>query len=216
MTTTTREDIVEVNASFFYEKFKWHKDHETIDRTEQVLLRDLDYYKNECMLFLMTKDYGAGLALENSGRIISVFRGETEYRGVGKILLDMAIERGGCKLECNDVEMLRNIYGKNGFVPVSTSDLDKNDVYYSVLKEKENEVDHGTRLIFWVFDKRNKQLLEEKGGQVLINFAALKDFKDELEAEEFRDSVLENIDNPSEELKEYLLKIIDDYMFGKK
>lgn len=213
---TTKEDIVEVDALTFYEKFKWHKEHNTIKHTEQVLLRSLEHYTRECFLFLMTKDYSAGLAMEKSGRIISVFKGNTKYVGVGKVLLDLAIARGGCKLECNDVQMLRYIYGRNGFVPVSTSPLDENDIYYTILKANEDDENHGTRLIFWIFDKGLKEKYDSNNGEVHINFSQIKEFNTEDEAEEFRDSILQNICNPTEELKEYILKIIDDYIFSSK
>lgn len=168
------------------------------------------------VLFLMTKDYSAGLAMEKSGRIISAFKGNTKYIGVGKVLLDLAIERGGCKLECNDVQMLRYIYGRNGFVPVSTSPLDENDIYYSILKANEDDENHGTRLIFWIFDKGLKEKYDSNKGEVRINFSTIKEFNTEDEAEEFRDSILQNICNPTDELKEYILKIIDDYIFSSK
>lgn len=100
----TNSDIIFVDADTFYREFKERK--EFVKNMEQVLLRELNHYKNECSTFIMLKDYSAELALEKSGRIISVFNAG-KYRRVGKVLLDKAIELGGCKLECNDVEQLR-------------------------------------------------------------------------------------------------------------
>ena len=160
----------------------------------------------------MTDDKAAGFALEKDGRIISVFKGSSEYTGVGKMLLDIAIENHGCKLECNDVEQLRHIYGLSGFVPVSKAPLDENDIYYAILKEKEDENNKGTTLIFWVYNSKLRDNIKSKKSPK-INFMNVAHFKTEKEAEEFRDSLLIK-ENINDEIKEYLSKIVDLYIFG--
>lgn len=216
MCNATRDNIVEVNASFFYEKFKENKDKKTIEHTERVLLRELKFYEEECSCFLMTDDFAAGLALEKSGRIVSVFKGDSKYGGVGKVLLDEAIDRGGCKLECNDVEQLRHIYSVKGFVPVSKSPLDKGDIYYAELKEQENDVDHGTTLLFWVFNEKSKEEAKKHRNELMIHYANVKHFDSEQEAEEFRDLLLQKLRNNEDDeyLKEYLSQIIDYCLFS--
>ncbi len=201
----TRNDIVNVSAEMFFEEFKQRK--ELIENTEQVLLRELDYYKNECSHFLMIKDYSAGLALEKSGRIISVFNAGS-YKGAGRVLLDEAISLGGCKLECNDVEQLRFIYGRRGFVPVASAPLDSSDMYYTILKSKEDEKNHGTTLIFWIYSEEDRKLYLENESKYLIEFCNIKKFDTEEQAEAFRDQILEYINELSSELKQYLSTII--------
>lgn len=201
----TNSDIIFVDADIFYREFKERK--EFVKNTEQVLLRELNHYKNECSTFIMLKDYSAGLALEKSGRIISVFNAG-KYRRVGKVLLDKAIELGGCKLECNDVEQLRYIYGKSGFVPVSKAPLDANDIYYNILKSKENDKDHGTTLVFWIYSEKDHKLLLEDETKYIIDFCNILKFKTEEEAENFRDEILEHIHNLSPELNKYLSSIV--------
>lgn len=205
----TRDDIIEVDAKEFYEKFKFHKYSGSIKNTEQVLLRDLKHYENECSHFFMLKDYSAGVALENSGRIISIFNAG-RYRKAGAVLLDVAIEFGGNKLECNDVAQLRYIYGKRGFVPVAKSPLDSNDIYYEILKMKENDDEHGTTLLFWIYDENKYKLIKEDCKDYITLFCNIKKFETEEEAENFRDLILKDIMDGtlSLEFEEYISSII--------
>ena len=205
----TINDIIKVDADTFYTNFKRHKDEGNIINTEQVLLRELDYYKENCNLFFMTKDFSAGAALEKDGRIISVFNAGN-YRKVGSVLLDCAIKSGGNKLECNDVAQLRYIYGKRGFVPVAKAPLDTNDIYYEILKMKENEEDHGTTLLFWIYDENEYQKIKKNMQEYTILFCNIKKFDTEEEAEEFRDLILEEVKdgNLSDDFKQYVSNII--------
>lgn len=197
-------DIIEVNAETFYKHFKYAKDNGLIENTERVLLRPLKHYKTECKSFFMIKDYSAGVAIEYSGRIISVFSTQ-KFKGAGTLLIQKAIKDGGIKLECNDVDHLRSLYLRNGFLPVCKGDLDKNDIYWDILKKKG---DNNVVIVFWIYDAGDSVLGAIDRKKLTIKDVNIKCFDNEEEAENFRDKILDDWSNLSDETKAYLNSVI--------
>lgn len=68
----------------------------------------------------LAADGSSGFAIERSGNIVGVFRNKSAggQKGVTKIILPLAIENGGTKLDCYGEELVR-IYSKFGFYPVA-------------------------------------------------------------------------------------------------
>ncbi|MCH5157482.1 MAG: hypothetical protein J1G02_06385 [Clostridiales bacterium] len=198
-------DIVEVDALTFYTEFTSRR--HLLQNATRVIPRELEHYQKNCKHFLMLRDHSAGLAIEQSGRIISVFNAG-EYHHAGTVLLTKAINLGGNKLECFDVEQLRYIYMSNGFIPVSRylCDLsDKEDLYLDFLKKEGRK---NIYILFWIYRPMFNVYRKE---DIVFRDVHIKTFETEEEAEKFRDKILKecsSLDKLSQELRDYLNTII--------
>ncbi len=69
----------------------------------------------EQMKLFVTPDKKAGFAIKDDGDIVSVFNhSKSKYRGAGPIMMMLAVQEGGRKLDAFDV-VLPHIYSKAGF-----------------------------------------------------------------------------------------------------
>jgi hypothetical protein len=67
------------------------------------------------MKLFVTPDKKAGFAIKDDGDIVSVFNhAKSKYRGAGPIMMMLAVQEGGRKLDAFDV-VLPHIYSKAGF-----------------------------------------------------------------------------------------------------
>jgi len=184
-------DIITVDADTFYKYFNYAKEHKLIEHTEGVLLRTLEHYRNNCEHFFMVKDYSAGVAVEKCGRIISLFSTQN-YKKVSSLLIKKAIEAGGDRLECNDVAQLRYIYGKHGFIPVSRSNLNEDDIYWQICKDKG---DNRAVILFWIYGPSLENYNQINPDKKFPNDARIKFFDTEEQAEKYRDNIIDSIKN---------------------
>lgn len=187
--------IISVDATTFYNEFKKCVDNRRIKYFECVLVRSLSYYKSHCKLFLMTDKYDAGVAVENDGRIISVFKCDDAGLGIGGNLVREAIKNGGIKLECNFMKkLLLGVYYRAGFIPVTTAPLDTNDIYYKLLSdqvkyEKSEKTGDATRMMYCFY---SPQLIAHPISDNYINLHKVREFFDEDTADKERDKLLKD------------------------
>jgi hypothetical protein len=97
------------------------------------------HYMEGSKMFL-TPDGLTGCAVKPDGDIVGVFNSNTSHHGAAKVLLQLAVEHGGDRLDCYGTGLVR-IYSANGFEPVNCVPYDgdyveKNDFNRFLIEEE--------------------------------------------------------------------------------
>lgn len=75
----------------------------------------LQEYKHKGARLFKLKGINAGFAIAADGDIISVHNSDSAVKGVGPLLMKLAKQEGGTKLDHFDLEPLNKLYGSAGF-----------------------------------------------------------------------------------------------------
>jgi len=109
--------VISVSASAFKDAVETFKDRNPIKGA--FVSSDLEYETMRCYVAI---DGNAGFAVASDGEICSLFNG-TAPEGTGEELLEIAIDKGGNKLNCFDGKLVE-IYQSNGFKEVGRIEWD--------------------------------------------------------------------------------------------
>lgn len=175
-------NIVKSSINEFYDNFlRLRENHSEKDT---VLVREKEYYKN-CLCFYVAKhkDIVVGtVAVTNDNEIVSLLTDNENYYHVGSSLMVAAVIGGGRKLDCYNVNRLRIIYHRLGFVPVAKVVLPKNHQLYLYNSERDCEI------LYWIFNEDSgfpfRTPIYDESKEVI------KEFTTTLEAEKYRDSLI--------------------------
>lgn len=75
----------------------------------------LQEYKDKRAKLFKLKGVDAGFAIAADGDIISVHNSDSKVKSIGKLLISLAKQEGGTKLDHFDLEPLNRLYGGAGF-----------------------------------------------------------------------------------------------------
>lgn len=145
-----------------------------------------DYEK---MRLFITTDAKAGIAITEDNNIVSVFNGG-EKRGVLKTLLPVATEQGGRKLDNYSSPGLSSLYELYGFNPVSKVKFNSKFAPDDWNYERDGEPD----VVFWIHNGDSAEDVVLNFGRYVVPWDAVQEFQTYEEAEEYRDQLIEEID----------------------
>lgn len=143
-------NVRQVQFEEFYDSFKLLRENHS--EKDTVLLRKKEYYEDcRCFYVVKHKNKVAGtIAVKKDGEIVSFLTDNEHYYHAGSVLMTAALIGGGIKLDCYNVDRLRCIYHRFGFIPVAKVILPKDHPLYLYTPERDCEI------YYWVFEKDNK------------------------------------------------------------
>lgn len=142
------------------------------------------------MKLFITLDETAGIAITSDNNIVSIFNGG-EKRGVLKTLLPLAIGHGGRKLDNYNSSKLSSMYELYGFNPISKTKFNSKFAPDDWNYARDGEPD----IVFWIHNGDTAEDVVLNFGRYVIPWDSVQEFDSYEEAGEFRDGVINEIDN---------------------
>ena len=145
------------------------------------------------MRLFLTLDKTAGIAITKDNNIVSIFNGG-EKRGVLKTLLPLAIQKGGRKLDDYNSGKLSSMYELYGFNPISQTKFNSQFAPDDWNYERDGE----PSIVFWIHNGDSAEDVVLNFGRYEVPWSIVQEFDTYEQAEEYRDSVIAEIDKDEE------------------
>ena len=119
-------DIIEVIKNKKFEVNKFENFIKARDKSKHLCFLT-DYTKESLVIHEITtykvEGFDAGFGISSEGDIVNIFN-NTEYKGIGELLLRAAIEKGGCLVDFFATDKLKGFFESCGFEKYSESPWD--------------------------------------------------------------------------------------------
>ncbi len=176
-------EISEVTAEEFYYALKDAKQH--LEYSACVHLHTIEEYRE--MRTYLSKDKKSGIAIEKDNNIVSIFNA-SDRKHMIRVLLPIALEKGGNKLDNFNTTKLSIMYSMYGFIPVTQTRFDDKEAP----DDWNYDRDDRPEIIFWMHNGMSAvEIIKAKNRLPMIPVNSAQMFDTYEEARECRDKILE-------------------------